>query len=101
MIMASNVILALGVFFALLGSVGILRLPDFYTRSHAAAKPDTLGLVLLMIGLAMREGPGINAAKLILIGVFVGLANPAASHALGRAAVRMGLKPWMRDGGGA
>jgi multicomponent Na+:H+ antiporter subunit G len=97
----SDILLGAGVFFALLGSVGILRLPDFYTRSHAAAKPDTLGLLLLMLGLALREGMTINAAKLILIGVFVGLANPAATHALGRAAVRMGLKPWMRGDGPA
>jgi multicomponent Na+:H+ antiporter subunit G len=96
MILLSNILLGVGVFFALLGSIGINRLPDFYTRSHAAAKPDTLGLILLMLGLALREGVGVSAAKLLLIGLFVGLANPAASHALGRSAVRMGLAPWMR-----
>jgi multisubunit Na+/H+ antiporter MnhG subunit len=50
-----------------------------------------------MLGLALREGVSASAAKLLLIGFFVGLASPAASHALGRSAVRMGLAPWMRN----
>lgn len=96
MTLLSEILISVGVFFALLGSVGILRLPDFYTRSHAAAKPDTLGLTLVMFGLAVQEGFGVDAAKLILIAVFVAIANPAASHALGRSAVRQGLQPWMK-----
>jgi multicomponent Na+:H+ antiporter subunit G len=96
-IVLSDILLGVGVFFALLGSIGIIRLPDYYTRAHAAAKPDTLGLILLMLGLALREGVSASAAKLLLIGFFVGLASPAASHALGRSAVRMGLAPWMRN----
>jgi len=95
--LVSDIVMGIGVFFALLGSIGINRLPDFYTRSHAAAKPDTLGLTLLVVGLALREGLNVTAAKLVLIAVFVIIANPAASHALGRAAVRAGLKPWMRE----
>ena len=98
MIILSDILMGVGVFFALLGSIGINRLPDFYTRAHAAAKPDTLGLMLVVVGLALREGMTITSAKLVLIAVFVVVANPAASHALGRAAVRSGLAPWMREG---
>jgi len=95
-----RILLGGGVVFLLLGSVGVLRLPDFYTRAHAASKPDTLGIVLCMSGLAILEGATINSAKLMLILVFVTLANPAAIHALGRAALRSGLRPWTRSSDG-
>ena len=85
-------ILTVGVFFALVGSIGVVRLPDFYTRAHAATKPDTLGMGLSMIGIAILHGVahgiGTTTFKLLLILVFVVIANPAAAHALGRAAAR-------------
>lgn len=92
-------LLVLGVFFALIGSIGVVRLPGFYARTHAASKPDTLGLMLAMLGLALRIGWGVTAVKLLLIAVFVLLANPAAAHALGRSARRSGLVPWKRGEG--
>lgn len=76
------------------GGVGLIRLPDFYTRTHASSKVDTLGIVLLLLGLAVYEGPSINAAKLLLGAVVIMLGNPVAVHALARAARRFGLKPW-------
>lgn len=88
--------LVTGTLFAVIGSIGVTRLPDFYTRAHAASKPDTLGLVLSMLGLAILEGPTLNSLKMLLILLFVSLANPAATHALGRAALRSGLEPWAR-----
>jgi len=93
-------LVALGVAFSLIGSIGLLRLPDFFTRAHAATKPDTLGLVLVMFGIALLHGLSINSAKLILCAVFVSIANPAAAHALGRSAIRAGLQPWTKQGGG-
>lgn len=92
----SNILMLLGVAFSLLGSVGVIRLPDFYTRAHAATKPDTLGLILVMVGLAVRQGFDINSAKLLLIVAFVAMANPAGAHALGRSAIRTGLQPWLK-----
>lgn len=83
-----------GVAFALIGSIGVLRLPDFYTRIHAASKLDTMSLGLCMAGLAILQGPDLNAVKLILIFVFASIANPAAANALGRSAIRAGLEPW-------
>jgi multicomponent Na+:H+ antiporter subunit G len=83
-----------GVAFGLIGSIGVLRLPDFYTRMHAASKLDTMSLGLCMTGLAILQGPDLNAVKLILIFLFASIANPAAANALGRSAIRAGLEPW-------
>lgn len=83
-----------GVVFAAIGSIGVLRLPDFYTRMHAASKLDTLSLGLCMVGLAILQGPDLNAVKLLLIFLFASIANPAAANALGRSAIRAGLEPW-------
>ena len=91
----SHALVALGAFSVLVGSIGVNRLPDFYTRSHASGKPDTLGLILVMTGLAFREGFDLNTIKLLLIVVLVALANPAATHALGRSAVTNRLMPWL------
>jgi multicomponent Na+:H+ antiporter subunit G len=94
-------LLAGGVGFTIIGSIGVLRLPDFYARSHAASKPDTLGLVLSMLGLAVLQGADLTSLKLLLILVFVAVTNPAAIHALGRSAIRSGLEPWTRPRGDA
>jgi multicomponent Na+:H+ antiporter subunit G len=88
-----------GVFFVLAAVVGILRLPDFYCRLHAMGKCDTLGVTLVMAGLAVHEGFTLNSAKLALMVLFIALANPTATHAIGRAALLSGLKPWTRLGG--
>ena len=92
----SYVLIAVGTGTVLLGSVGVNRLPDFFTRSHASGKPDTLGLMLVMTGLAFYEGVDLNTVKLLLIVVLVAVANPAAAHALGRAAVLNREVPWLR-----
>jgi multicomponent Na+:H+ antiporter subunit G len=85
-----------GAFFMLVGSVGVIRLPDFYTRSHATSKSDTLGIMLVLGGLAIYEGFTITGIKLIIIVAFVGLANPVGAHALARAAFLLGVKPWFK-----
>ena len=86
-----------GLFFLMLGSVGIIRFPDFFSRLHPAGKADTLGASLLIIGLAVQQGFSLLALKLIIVQVFIFLANPAAAHALGRAAWRSGLRPWTNE----
>ena len=90
-------VLAAGAFFLLVGSIGIIRLPDFFSRTHAMGKSDTLGIMLVLGGLAIYEGLTLNSVKLLLAIVFVALANPVGSHALARAALRFGLKPQLRD----
>ena len=83
-----------GVFFMLVGSIGINRLPDFYTRAHAAGKVDTLGILMFLGGLAVFQGFSLNAAKLVLIILFVTFTSPVATHALARRALLFGFKPW-------
>ena len=90
-------LLSTGSLFLLLGSVGIVRFPDFYTRMHAMSKPDTMGLMLTLLGLAMLNGWNLSSLKLFLIVVFVAIANPSTTHALGQAALKNGLKPWTRE----
>ena len=91
---ATVALVSLGILLMLTGSVGILRLPDFYSRSHATSKVDTVGIILLLAGLAVHQGWTQDAVKLLLATLFVGLANPVAAHALARSALRFGLKPW-------
>ena len=82
-----------GIFFMLVGSVGIVRLPDFFSRTHAVSKSDTLGMLLAIIGLIVFEGFTLSSLKLVLVVIFIALANPIGTHALGRAAFRKGVKP--------
>lgn len=82
-----------GIFFLLVGSIGTIRLPDFYSRTHATSKSDTLGLLLIITGLIIYEGFNVNSLKLLLILLFIALSNPIGSHALARAAYEANLKP--------
>lgn len=76
-----------GVFFAIVGGIGLLRMPDFYTRMHAAGITDTLGAGLILLGLMLQAGWTLITVKLLLILAFLWLTSPTASHALVRAAL--------------
>lgn len=91
-------LLVVGAAFVFLGSLGLLRLPDFYTRTHAATKVDTVGIMFLLGGLAVYEGFSLSSLKLLLVVAFVGAVSPVAAHALSRAARRSGLRPWCEGG---
>ncbi|EMG36544.1 multisubunit sodium/proton antiporter, MrpG subunit [Desulfocurvibacter africanus PCS] len=84
------------------GTLGILRLPDAYTRMHAAGKLDTLGSICLLFGLALWQGRHIDlanlivAAKILLILVFVSFASPTATHDMVDAGMRAGIIPWRK-----
>jgi multicomponent Na+:H+ antiporter subunit G len=86
-----------GAFFLLVGSIGLIRLPDFYTRNHATGKSDTLGIMLVLFGLILIEGISLNSAKLLIALIFVFLTNPAGTHALTNAALNYGLRPWFKQ----
>lgn len=86
-------LITLGITTMFVGSLGILRLPDFFSRSHAVSMSDTLGVALVMLGLVTVEGLTQSSLKLLLILLFVAISNPIGSHALGRAALRKGIKP--------
>ncbi len=95
------VLMALGLFFFFVAGLGIVRLPDFYTRLHPAGKADTLGATLLLTGLAILAGPTLLAAKILMVEAFIVLANPTATHAIARAAFKTGLVPWRPPGSNA
>jgi multicomponent Na+:H+ antiporter subunit G len=101
MTLLANLLIITGILFIIAGVLGILRLPDFYARLHAMGKCDTLGVALVLVGLAMRRGVSIYSVKILLISVFVSLANPTATHALARAALKSGLSPWLGKEDGA
>lgn len=86
-----------GCVFILVGTLGLLRLPDVFTRLHGAGMTDTLGAGLLVAGMLMQTTDWLVAAKLVLILVFLAFTSPMTSHALARAALHAGLRPWTRD----
>ncbi|MDK2822329.1 MAG: multicomponent Na+:H+ antiporter subunit [Clostridia bacterium] len=94
----ASIFLLLGFFFILVAAIGVMRLPDFYTRLHASGKSETLGMLLSFIGLALYEGMTLTSIKLMFIVLFILLANPIGTHIICREAYRCGLKPWMRKG---
>ncbi|MCF6275459.1 MAG: monovalent cation/H(+) antiporter subunit G [Robiginitomaculum sp.] len=89
----SAIFLVGGVFFVVAGTVGVLRLPDFYTRMHAAGMTDTLGAELILLGLIVQAGWSQMSLKLALIAFLLFLTSPTASHAVVGAAHHAKLKP--------
>jgi multicomponent Na+:H+ antiporter subunit G len=85
-----------GAVFFLAGTLGLLRLPDFYARVHAATKCDTVGAGAILLALAVHVAPHPEALKLVALLVLVLLSSPTAGHALARAAYDTGLRPWRR-----
>lgn len=90
-------LLAAGLFFHAVAAVGVLRMPDFYTRLHAVSKAETLGVVLTLAAVIVWAGPSLIAVKIAFVAVFLFMANPTSTHAIGRAALRTGLRPWRRE----
>lgn len=74
-----------GLFFFMVGTLGILRFPDIFTRAHSAAKCDTLGALLCMTGLIVYNGFDVVSLKIFLILVFVWITNPTATHLIAKA----------------
>ena len=91
----SAILLWVGSVFALIGSIGIVRMPDVFTRLHAAGITDTLGAAGVLLGLALKAGFSLLLVKLLLMLAFLLLLNPTACHALARAALHGLRRPWM------
>jgi multicomponent Na+:H+ antiporter subunit G len=91
----SIVLMAGGAFFLLVSTVGLLRLPDFFSRSHAVGKSETLGSLLFLSGLGIYNGWALESAKLVLILIFIAATNPSGIHVLTRAALRKGVDIWV------
>ena len=89
----SWVMLSLGSAFVLIGGIGALRMPDFYTRIHAASLTDSLGTILVLSGLMLQAGLNLELLKLFAILVFMLLTGPTATYALANSAMVAGLAP--------
>jgi multicomponent Na+:H+ antiporter subunit G len=83
----SFVMLALGGFFVFLGGLGALRLPDLYTRMHAASLTDSFGTMLTLGGIMLQSGWSLATVKLLTILFFLMMTGPTASYALANAAL--------------
>jgi multicomponent Na+:H+ antiporter subunit G len=89
-----------GFFLFATATLGLLRLPDFFTRLHATGKGDTLAALWSLAGLAVYHGVTLTSAKILFIAVFLFLAQPTATHAISRAAFRCKVQPWTLAKGG-
>jgi len=97
MILMAIICLLGGLFFFATATIGLLRFPDFFTRLHATGKGDTLAVFLSLLGLAFYEGFSLTGLKIVIIAVFMFIAQPTATHAISRAGMRSGLTPWMKE----
>lgn len=89
-----------GLAFTLIGSIGVIRFPDFYTRLHAAGVTDTGGALLILFGLAALAGWSFASLKLLLIAIFLMIATPVATHILAQAAHAAKREPLIGRGVG-
>ena len=96
MTLLSMALMCIGLFFLAVSAIGLVRLPDFFTRVHAVSKSETLGISLILLGLILLGGFNLTSLKMALVLVFVFLTNPLGAHLLTRAAVRTGTLPWRR-----
>ena len=90
---ASWVLLVAGSVLSIIGAVGVIRFPDFYSRMHAASIVDTGGAGLILLGLMLQAGLTLVTVKLALIGAFIFFTSPTGTYALARAALDDGVSP--------
>lgn len=90
--LASWFFLMTGCAFCVIGGIGMIRMPDFYSRSHAASLTDTLGASLILLGLGLQAGLSLIAVKLLFIYIFLYITSPTAAHALVKAAYSKGVR---------
>ena len=91
------VFVLLGLFFTLVSTVGVLRLPDVYSRAHTASQADTLGAGFALAGVALALGWTTTSFLTVLLLFFIFVTNPTAAHAIARAADEEGIEPWTTD----
>lgn len=86
-----------GSFFTIVGALGLLRMPEVFTRMHAASVTDTLGAGLLLIGMMLQAGPTLVALKLLFILALFFFTGPVITHALAQAAMQAGIEPKLEE----
>ncbi len=95
----TTVLLALGCVISFSGSYGVIKLPDFYARLHAAGKTDSLAQLLIFVGLVFVTPDLLTQIKLVLVAMVLMVTAPTATHAITKAAHLDGLRPWTKRGG--
>lgn len=90
---ASGIVFAIGGTFLLIGAFGLIRLPDVWSRLHAAGIVDTVGAELILVGMMIQAGFTQVTLKLVLIGLFLFVTSPTATHAVANAAFTAGIRP--------
>lgn len=88
-----------GGLFCIVGGIGMLRMPDLYTRLHASSVIESLGAGLILLGLMLQAGLSLITLKLLMLLVLLFIASPTATHAIARVAMLRGLKPILHDKG--
>lgn len=89
----SLLLIVAGSFFVLTAALGLVRLPDFFSRTHAPGVLDTMGTGLLLLGFALQLGFDLALVKLALVLIFILITGPTAAHALARTALQTGVTP--------
>ena len=87
----------LGIVSVVIGALGLIRLPDVYSRIHAAGIIDTAGVTFFILGMICLSGWSLVTVKLLLIGVFLFFTSPISGHAIAKVALECGIKPLGRD----
>ena len=87
-----------GAFFVVVGAFGSWRLEDFWARLHAASVTDSGGVILLTLGMCLQAGLTLVTVKLLIIGIFLFITGPTATHAVANAALVSGLRPRVAKG---
>jgi multicomponent Na+:H+ antiporter subunit G len=90
-------LMTVGLFFLLVAAVGMIRLPDTFSRSHAVGLTDSVGAMFLLAGLALYQGFNADMLRVLVVLTLLYLLNPVITHATLRAALRSGMKPWTRE----
>ncbi len=93
----SGILIAIGSFFVLVGGIGLIRMPDIFTRMHAAGIKDTMGAGFLLAGMAVYSGFTIVTLKLGVLYLLFLFTSPVVSHALAQAALHDDVKPVLGD----
>ena len=96
----SGLLILLGVIALITGGLGLVKLPDLFSRTHAVGMMDTAGVGFIILGLIVYEGFTLVSVKLALVGIFLFFTSPIATHAVAQVALRSGVKPQLDDDDG-
>jgi multicomponent Na+:H+ antiporter subunit G len=94
---ASWALILAGSAFTVIGAVGLVRMPELFTRMHAASVTDTLGAGLLLLGMMLQAGPSLVSAKLLFILALFFFTGPVVTHALAQVALHERIAPMLSD----